>query len=423
MALSSAARRVVAFGVMADLHLDCFSGLAGDMFLGACLDLGMPESVISESVRALGLPDVSIETRRAKRGGIAGVRFRVLKNGSPIEGPDPDENDGDSQTDGADRDRSHADARHLKDIQRLIQRSELASAVKERALQLFSRLGEAEARVHGVPVDRVHFHEVGAIDSIVDLVGAAAAIEYLRPGRVSCGPVNVGGGTVDVAHGHLPVPPPAVAQLVLGMPIYSRGKGELLTPTGAVLLTELVDEFESASFVPEGVGYGLGKRELEIGPNAVRLWRGNPIESRGEAVLLECEVDDLSGEGFGFLMERLLESGSLDVFFTPVQMKKNRPGVLVSVLCRRQDLDRLAALLLAESGSFGCRWTVVERIEAQRDTRIVQTRFGEISVKRARLAGKAEVEAPEFEDCRRLARAQDVPWRVVYQAAIAALTE
>ena len=319
---------------MARYHLDCASGIAGDMFLGACLDLGMPLDLLAETVARLGLPGVSVESRKALRGGLTGTRFRVLVDGRPLEGPDPEEHTHDHEHPHHhhhhhEHGHHHHHGRDLESIRRLIGESALSSSVKDRALRLFQRLGEAEAKAHGVPVERVHFHEVGAVDSIVDLVGAAAAVEHLAPELLTCGPVNVGSGRVKTAHGELPVPAPATVELLRGAPIYGGPGGELTTPTGAVLLAELVDQFtELPSLVIEGAGYGLGRKDLAHQPNAVRLLRGRGAEYLLEALpevphvaVLECEVDDLPAEGFGFLMERLLDVGALDVFFTPVQMK------------------------------------------------------------------------------------------------------
>jgi len=433
---------------MPDYHLDCWSGLSGDMFLGACLDLGMPLAVVEEAVAALALPGVAVECRRAARGGLVGTRFRVLLRGRPIEGPDPEE----APAPGPDRDHPHSPphlhshdparaderpvgrvslhaapgghdhGRPLREILDLLRGSGLSATVKDRSLQLFARLGEAEAAVHGVPVERVHFHEVGAVDSIVDLVGAAAAIEHLRPRHLTCGPVNVGGGTVVTAHGELPAPAPATARLLAGVPVYGSAGGELLTPTGAVLLAELVDEFsELPALVLEAAGYGLGRWETPGRPNAARLLRGRVPEVAAEVMVVECEVDDLSGEGFGFLLERLLAAGALDVYFTAVQMKKNRPGTLVTLLCRREQLEPLAGVLLAESGSLGCRFHAAGRFEAERVEERVATAYGEVAVKRARFAGRPLTAAPEYEDCRRLALQSGVAWREVYRAALAAL--
>ena len=438
-------------------HLDCASGIAGDMFLGACLDLGMPIEVLHDTVARLRLPGVGVESRRAMRGGFVGTRFRVTLNGRPVEGPDPEEavhhshehghhphfgpgseqvhehdhhphehahGHGNHHHHGHEHSHEHGHGRDLAAIRELIRASELAPAVRDRALALFERLGAAEAKMHGMPLDRVHFHEVGAIDSIVDLVGAAAAVEHLAPGRLTCGPVNVGGGRVRTAHGELPVPAPATAELLAGIPIFGAGGGELTTPTGAVLLAELVDEFvELPALVLEGVGHGLGKRDLPDRPNALRLLRGSAqaggvTAGRPEVMVVECEVDDLPGEGFGFLMERLLAAGALDVYFTPVQMKKSRPGTLVTLLCRPPQLEALAGLLLAESGSLGCRYHAAARIEAEREVGTVETPFGPVRIKRAWLDGRPLAAAPEFEDCRRLALEREVPWREVYRAAL-----
>jgi len=425
---------------MADhLHLDCFSGIAGDMFLGACLDLGMPIEVLSDIVSRLGLPGVSVESRRASRGGFQGIRFRVLVDGRPLEGPDPEEahahahehghhhhhdhaHDHDEHGHSHGHPHGHDHGRDLASIRELIRSSSLAEPVRDRALRLFERLGAAEAKAHGMPLDRVHFHEVGAVDSIVDLVGAAAAIEHLAPSRITCSQVNVGSGRVHTAHGELPIPAPATAELLRGVPIYGGPGGELTTPTGAVLVAELVDEFvDLPALVLEGTGYGLGRKDLSMQPNALRLLRGRVREARPEVQVVECEVDDLPGEGFGFLMERLLEGGALDVYFTPVQMKKNRPGTLITLLCRRDRLEALAGVLLMESGSLGCRYSSAARFEAERETVEVETAFGRVRVKRAHLGGRPLAAAPEFEDCRRLALAGGVPWREVYRAALAAV--
>ncbi len=500
---------------MAGYHLDCASGIAGDMFLGACLDLGMPLEVVAEAVASLGLAGVGVESRRASRGGFAGTRFRVLLDGRPLEGPDPEEAGAgeaahhhehgrqnaqehahrhahehaqrearrhEQAADPSDEpagshthphagdhghahagehdhahagDHGHAHAgehdhryggdpaaahdprgqRDLAQIRTLLARSGLQAPVRERALRLFSRLGEAEAKAHGMPLERVHFHEVGAVDSIVDLVGAAAAVEHLTPERLTCGMVNLGSGRVRTDHGELPVPTPATAELLQGVPVYGGrgGDGELTTPTGAVLLAELVDAFvELPPLVLETTGYGLGRRQLPMQPNALRLLRGQRLGPPGrpgsglsgapEVAVVECEVDDLAGEGFGYLMERLLAAGALDVYFTPLVMKKSRPGTLVSMLCRRPQLEELAAILLLESGSLGCRYHLAARLEAERDSVDVETAFGKVRVKRGRLGGRMIAAAPEYEDCRRLALAAGVPWREVHGAALAALS-
>jgi uncharacterized protein (TIGR00299 family) protein len=426
------------------LHFDCFSGLAGDMFLGACLDLGLPFEALEDAVARLGLDDVTVERREAERGGIRGVRFRVLVGGRPLEGPDPEEaRDGRTQRDEhRDREHQHHDHAHehehhhhhrepdaahgehrsLAEIRRILGKSALAPAVRERSLALFARLAEAEARIHRVPIDDVHFHELGAVDAMVDLVGAATAWEALAPEATTCGPINVGGGQARTAHGLLPVPAPATAELLRGLPIYGAGESELLTPTGAVLLAELVDRAtgDLPRLVLDGVGYGLGKRDTPGRPNAFRLLRGSEPVGEGEIVAVECTVDDVAGEGLGYLMERLLEGPAIDVFFVAAQMKKNRPGTLVTVLCRRPELEATAELLLRESGALGCRYYPVGRFEAERRLLSVATEYGDVRVKEGRFNGRRLALTPEYEDCRRLARERQVPLREVYRAAVAA---
>ena len=423
-------------------HLDCSSGLAGDMFLGACLDLGMPMALLEEAVDGLGLGDVTLEQRRAVRGGLEGCRFRVLRHGVPIEGPDPEEGaalgdgpewGGATPGEQASSDQSHQHsphehhhhepARDLEGIRRLIKNSSLRSEVSELAVDWFERLGAVEARMHGIAIEKVHFHEVGAVDSIVDIVGAAVAVlDYLKPQRVTCSDVVVGSGRVRTAHGVLPVPAPATAELLLGVPIKPGPKGELVTPTGALLLDRLVDDYTAApEMVFRGHGYGLGRYDLKDRPNVVRLSRGD-VGGRetNDVVVIECQLDDLAGEGFGYLLECLLEQGALDVYYTPVQMKKGRPGVLVTVLARPEHLEELAARLMLESGGLGCRYVTMHRFEAEREMASVETPFGEVRVKRAWFRGRALGATPEFEDCRSLARAQGVAWREVYRAALAA---
>ncbi len=395
------------------LHLDCASGISGDMFLGACLDLGMPVARLEEMAERLGLDGVELRVERAKRGGLSGVRFSVLRDGRPVEG---------AGSEGA----AH---RRLSTILRMIEKSGLGSGVVETASALFRRLGEAEARAHGVDIEEVHFHEVGADDSIVDLVGAAVALDHFRPSRISSSAIVVGSGTVSTRHGVMPVPAPATALLLQGVPVTPDGAaGELTTPTGAVIVRELVDEFEpSGTDRPrrvESSGIGLGSRELADRPNALRLQRATPVVAGGgpwrRVAVLECQLDDATGEAVGYAAESLLEAGALDVFATPVQMKKSRPGVAVTVICRPEESSELAERLLLETGSLGCRRTIVDRLEAERSVSTVLTPFGEVKVKQAAVSGRSLGSAPEYEDVRRIARERNVPFREVYRATLRA---
>ncbi|HKI85749.1 MAG TPA: nickel pincer cofactor biosynthesis protein LarC [Thermoanaerobaculia bacterium] len=411
---------MVAYGAVSVYHLDCFSGLSGDMFLAACIDLGFPLERLRESIELLGLRSARVESREERRAGLRGTRFLVEigREGEKAEAADTEASVELSAV-------HQSGARDFAAIKRMILSSSLEPTVGERALRLFARLAEAESRVHGVSVDRVHFHEVGAVDSIVDLLGAAVAWEWLQPQRLTCGPVNVGGGIARSAHGALPVPAPATAELLRGIPVYSEAEGELLTPTGAVLLAELVDEFTlGPELIPEAVGYGAGSRDLPGRANVVRLWRGHLEEGEGGAgprvAVIEAEVDDTSAEALGFAMERLFAAGALDVYFTPVQMKKNRPGTLLTAICRPDQVERAAGVLMTETGSLGCRWYPANRFEAEREIQAVETPFGLVQVKCGCFAGRTLAAAPEFEDCRRLALEHDVAWREVYRAALEA---
>ena len=414
-------------------RLECASGLAGDMFLGCCLDLGMPIELLEQAVREIDLPGVTVEARRAQRGGVSGLRFRVLVDGRPVEGPDPDETDPAGAL--AQRqirdDHEHSTAAHghrsFADIRSLIERSAVDRAVAERAVELFARLAEVEGGIHGIDPESVGFHEVGALDSIVDIVGACVAIDHLAPARLTCGTVVVGSGRARSAHGVMPVPSPATAQLMCDLPTVGEGEGELLTPTGALILASFVDEFGPAPAMRASAhGYGLGRRVLGSRPNAARLTRGQPVDVAGvgsEVAVLETQVDDVTGELLGHVVERLLDAGALDVFHTPVTMKKSRPGSLVTVICRPPDEDRLAELLLVETGSLGCRRSRQRRLEAEREIGTVVTRFGPVEVKWARLDGRSLGGSPEYESCRALAEASGAPWREVYRAALAAAEE
>ena len=404
--------RPMAAGGPVLLHMDCASGISGDMFLGACLDLGLPVALLEEMVERLGLEGIELQVRRGKRGALTGVRFGVLRGGRPVEGKDGEGT-------------SH---RNLSTILRMIERSGLDAGTRERASALFCRLGEAEASVHGVGLDEVHFHEVGADDSIVDLVGAALALEHFAPVRVSCSTVVVGSGTVRTRHGVMPVPAPATALLLQGVPISAGGvEGEMTTPTGAVIVREFVDSFEpSAADVPrrvEDAGIGLGSRELADRPNALRVQLATPATHGSPwnwVAVLECQVDDATGEAIGYGVEALLRAGALDVFATPVQMKKSRPGIAVTVICRPERASELAERLLLETGSLGCRRMIVDRLEAERSVVPVTTPFGDVRVKTAAIGGRALGAAPEYEDVRRIARERGVPFRTIYRAALSA---
>ncbi len=378
------------------LYLDLFSGAAGDMLLGALLDLGLPLDVLREELAKMDLSGYELEARREVRQGITGTRLIVH-----------------------DVAQAHP-ARHLRDIRHLIGESRLSPEVRSQSLAVLERLARAEARVHGVPVEEVHFHEIGAVDTLVDVVGFVVGLEHLGVERVYASPVPLGSGFVQTEHGLLPVPAPATAALLAeaGAPVRAHpAQTEIVTPTAAALLTELAT-FACPPIRVRAVGYGFGTKEFPW-PNAVRAWLGD-LEGEGlreAVVVLECNLDDATGEMLGYAMERLFAAGALDVWFTPVQMKKNRPGVLLSVLARPERADSLAAVILRETPTLGVRLRPLERVVADRRVREVETPWGPVRVKEKWLGDTCLAISPEYEDCARIAREQGVPLEEVYRVA------
>jgi uncharacterized protein (TIGR00299 family) protein len=320
--------------------------------------------------------------------------------------------------------REHAH-RHLGDILKIIYDSGLDDKVKDRAARIFSRLAEAEARVHNVEVERIHFHEVGALDAIIDVVGACIGFDLLGVERFVCSKLHVGSGMVEMAHGRFPIPPPAVMELLKDAPLYSSNiEGELLTPTGAAIISTVCKEFGALPKMKvERAGYGAGSREYERFPNVLRVIVGEDddeaAQDSGEErlIMVETNIDDMSPQIYGHVMDRALERGALDCFLTPVQMKKNRPGVLVSILCRATERDAMCDLLLEETTTLGVRHYEVHRRALERETVRVETEFGAIDVKVARLDGRVIKEMPEYEQCRAAAIKADVALHVVEAAA------
>jgi uncharacterized protein (TIGR00299 family) protein len=393
------------------LHFDCFSGASGDMVLGACVDAGAPVALVRDVIDGLALEGVGLRVDRVRRGGIDATKVTVET--APAAA-------------------SAHPHRHLADILRLIERSGLPEGTRSRAETLFRRLADAEAAVHGIPVERVHFHEVGAVDSIVDVVAGVAAIGWFGADRVTASPLNTGSGTVRCAHGVMPVPAPATARLVAGVPVYADGPAtELLTPTGALLITGHATEYGPLPAMRvERAGYGAGDKEFAERPNVLRLLvgtaaaasvahdRGASAATPERMLVLECEVDDLNPQVLGELFARLFATGARDVLYTPVQMKKNRPGTLITVLADPDGQDALLDVLFAETTTLGVRFHEVWREALVRETRPVSTTYGEVRIKLAWRKGRLVNAAPEFEDCAGLARAAGVPVREVLAAAL-----
>ena len=426
------------------LYFDCFSGASGDMLLGALIDAGVPLAEVRRALGSLAIDPDSVWTEPAVRAGITATKFCVQGEDQQAGVKPPshahDHNDHES---GA-KSQRHDEAGHrtLAEIACLIDRSALSAAGKDRAKTLFRRLGEVEAAIHGVPVDQVHLHEVGALDSIVDIVGVVHALEYLGPDRIVASPLNVGSGTVRAAHGVYPVPAPATLQLLAGVPIYAGPqKSEMTTPTGALLVTAYAGSFGPLpSLKVQAVGYGAGARDFKDRPNVLRVVVGEALaeglepgaardglEPRAGAptrvAVIEAEIDDMSPQLFGLVMERLLADGALDVFYTPVQMKKNRPGTLLTVIAPPDARERLSAVIFRETTTLGVRYRESEREVLDRDTVIVETPAGPIPIKVARRDGRVLNAAPEFDDCVRAAAASGRPVKEVQALAVRAFLD
>jgi uncharacterized protein (TIGR00299 family) protein len=390
------------------VYFDCASGASGDMLLGALVDLGLPIDSLRQELAKLPLGGYRLEARAVDRSGLRATKVDVII-------------DQDMHHHQHEHPHGH-DHRGLRDILDLIGRSTLDTAVKERAAALFRRLAEAEAAVHGTSPEEVHFHEVGAVDSIVDIVGGVCGLAWLGADGFAASALNVGTGAVTMSHGTFPVPPPATARLLNGVPVYGAGEGELLTPTGALLVTAYATAYGPLPAVRlEGVGHGAGSRDTPGRPNVLRIIVGEEAAGASERVLvLETEIDDMPAQLYGPLMDHLLAAGALDVFYTAVQMKKGRPGLLVTVLCDPSRREALEEVLFTETTTLGVRRQEWERTALERDRVTVETVHGTVAIKRGRRGGRVYNAQPEFEDCRRIAEARGVPVKEVWAAALAA---
>jgi len=376
-------------------YVDCFSGISGDMFLAALLDTGLSLNVLEDGIAKLNLPEkVELRLRETHKGTLRAANLDVIVPHSHHH-------------------------RHLADILEILEKSELSETVKQTVARIFTLLAEAEARVHGEPVEHVHFHEVGALDSIVDVVGAVIGLDALGIERLYASPLPHGTGRVKSAHGLLPLPAPAtleVLRLAKAPLTPSSAEVELVTPTGAAILGALAT-FERPSLTLEKVGVGAGKRELSH-PNIMRLLVGTaPAGAASEMVQIETNIDDMNPQFYGHIMEKLFAAGARDVFLTPIQMKKNRPGTLLGVIALRKDEPILAALILRETTSLGLRVQPIIRYEAEREFRQIQTEYGMLIVKQKIIDGDVVQSVPEYDECVRLAKENDVRLLDVYEAA------
>ena len=370
-------------------HFDCFSGISGDMVLGAVLDAGVPAGPIQAMIASLGLP-MTLEVEKVKRCGFAATK-------ATVHAQDEEE------------------YRFLPDIEAIIARAAMTDPQRKLATDVFRRLAAAEAKSHGMPLERVHFHEVGALDSIADILGAAVGLDLLGVERFTSSPVPTGIGTVKGAHGLMPVPAPGTAELLRGVPLApSDVKFELTTPTGAAILTTVAAEYlASPALTVETIGHGAGTKDFLDRPNILRLLVGTAAATGDTVTMLETNLDDVPGEVVGYCCERLLAAGALDVYTVPLGMKKNRPGVLLGVIASPAKVAELEAILFRETGTLGVRRHTCLRTVRPRESSSVETSWGPVRVKRA---GSPEQVTPEYEDAARLAREHGVPLRAIYAA-------
>jgi uncharacterized protein (TIGR00299 family) protein len=465
-------------------YLDCFSGISGDMFMGALVDAGVPGTLLEQTVAALNI-GARLEISRVNRNGISAIKVDVYSNGEkdlpremyweqqtqPGHLSHDRHHENDERAHSHDRkrddhehahahegepiallehnyalqnathsrvgssspepaphqhDHSHEHNRGLNEIRSIIDKAAISKSAKATAITIFEALGTAEAKIHGTNVENIHFHEVGAVDAMVDIVCAAVGAEALGVAEIVCSPLNVGGGTVKCAHGTLPVPAPATLELLKDVPVYSSGiQAELVTPTGAAIVKTLARRFAPFSLIRmEKTGYGAGTRDFAGHANVVRLTIGEAqpelsVEPPQDTIIvLEANIDDLNPQVFGYVMDRLLEEGALDAFGMPVQMKKNRPGMLLTALCRTQDAAKLTSLIFTETTTLGVRQREEKRQVLDRKWVTVTTHWGDVRLKVASMDGTITNCAPEYEDCRRIAAERHVPLKSVMQEAL-----
>jgi pyridinium-3,5-bisthiocarboxylic acid mononucleotide nickel chelatase len=398
------------------LYFDCFAGAAGDMILGALLDAGLPFDELKRALGSLAVDGWDVSVDRVVKTGVTATKFRVHELAHANVGAQP-----------------HAH-HHLKHIFAAIERSALSDAGKAKAIRMFRRLGEAEAAIHGTTMEKVHLHEVGAIDSIIDIVGAVFALEWFAADKIVVSPMNVGGGMVKSAHGVFPVPAPATIALVKDAPVYSSGiQAELLTPTGALILTEYASEFGPVPAMKiSRVGYGAGDRELTETPNVVRVLVGEAIEPKTQdpgprtqdpgpktqrVAVLECEIDDMNPQIFGALMDKLYAAGALEVFYAAVQMKKNRPGTLMTIVAAPEQRETMTEIVFRESTTIGVRYQELSRECLDREMVTVPTPLGPVRFKVARRGGRLFNAQPEFDDLAKLSQERGIPIKDVQALA------
>ncbi len=388
------------------LYFDCFAGISGDMTIGALIDLGVDKDELLTQLKSLNLPGYELKITQKLVNGISGTDFDVIINHHSH-----------------DHDDHHHPHRNLKTIEAIIDNSGIEPDAKDLSKQIFGTIARSEAKVHGKSVDEIHFHEVGAIDSIVDIAGAAICVSILKPDKVISSALHVGSGTVKCAHGILPVPAPATVDILKGVPVYSTDvTGELVTPTGAAIIKTIAERFGSLpAMTIQKTGYGSGKKEFKI-PNLLRVFWGEESEDDkirvDKLIMLETNIDDLNPETYSYLVPLLFEQGALDVFLANIIMKKGRPGILLNVLCNPQDVQNYETIIFNETSTLGIRRISVDRSCLDREFMEIETKHGPVKAKAAIRNGKILKISPEYEDCKRLAKEKKVPLKTVYESVM-----
>lgn len=376
-------------------YFDCFSGISGDMVLGALIDLGLEVQYLKGELQKLDLSGYKITVKRVEKNHIMGTAVDVSVT----------------------KDKTH---RHLNDILILIDKSQLDNKTKDISKKIFQILAEAESKVHNIPIDQVHFHEVGAVDSIIDIVGAVIGVQKLQMNHVFSSPLPLGTGFISCAHGIIPLPAPATVEILKDIPVYSTNmKHEMVTPTGAAIITMLAKQFGNMPLMKiKKIGYGAGKTEMPHA-NLLRVFLGETMDEHEADVttMIETNIDDTNPEVYGYLVQKLFDHGALDVFFTHIQMKKNRPGVKLSVISTLENVDKLVAIIFSETSTFGIRFYETKRMKLTVEKRRVKTKYGEITVKIGRYKNQIKTVSPEYEDCKNIADKYNIPLKDVYELA------
>ena len=378
-------------------YFDCFSGISGDMTLGALVDAGVSIDVLRTELDKLNLPGYEVKAEKVKRSGIAATKVHVVI------------------------DQKNQMSRHLSDILKIIEASTLSSAVKEKSSRIFKRLADAEAKVHGTTPDKIHFHEVGAVDAIVDIVGSVIGLELLGVMHITASAINVGSGTIQSAHGVLPLPAPATVELLAGIPVYQSGpQFELATPTGAVIISTLGSSFgQMPPMKVERVAYGAGGHEFPGMPNVLRLMIGQPVAGYEEdtSIVIETNIDDMNPQVYDYLIEKLMQQGAHDVYLTPIIMKKGRPAILLSVLTDKTKSDAVLDTIFRDTTSIGVRIQDVGRKKLTREIQVLDTMYGKVRIKISRQGTEILSATPEYEDCKRIAEEKQLPLKQVIEEA------